>query len=55
MRHHVTTAAAAAALTLASCAAAVLVPDALNRALAYQACKADAELSHLTPEHCEHR
>lgn len=55
MRHHVTAAAAAAALTLASCAAAVMVPDALNRALAYQACEAEAELSHLTAEHCAHR
>lgn len=55
MRHHVTTAAAAAALTLASCAAAVLVPAALNRALAHHYCEVEAELSHLTPEHCEHR
>lgn len=55
MRHHVTAAAAAAALTFASCAAAVMVPDALNRALAHHYCEAEAELSHLTPEHCEHR
>ena len=53
MRQYVTAAAAAAALTLASCTAAVMVPDALNRALAYQAC--EAELAHLTAEHCEHR
>lgn len=55
VRHHITTAAAAAALTLASCAAAVLVPAALNRALAHHYCEVEAELANLTPEHCEHR
>lgn len=55
MRNYLTAAAAAAVLTLTSCAAAVMVPAALNRALAHHHCEAEAELAHLTPEHCEHR
>lgn len=55
MRHHVTAAAAAAALTLASCAAAVMVPDALNQALAHHYCETEAELARITAEHCKHR